>query len=138
MLWEGVLLVLFGILLLYQLILIAWERVGFIGSIEWMIGTIAYTIIPAKRDPNKQNKKWYEKGKLNVQGAFYNVESVSVITPDAEYHANKQDSKMILKLSKIALFSILFMPFSIITLYIARGIKNKKETQAKRPSSSQL
>ncbi len=103
-----------------------WEKVSFIGSIEWVIGTIASAIIPSKRDPNKSTKKWYQKGRLDVQGAFYNVESVSVVTPDENYHANKQDSKMIAKLSKIALASILFMPFNIVTLFLALGIKKKE------------
>jgi len=126
MLWDGTLMVLFGSLLVYLLVLIAWERVGFIGSIEWMIGTLAYALIPARRDPSRINKRWYEKGKLDVQGAFYSVESVSVVTPDADYHANRRDSKMIAKLSKIALASIIFMPFNIITLYIAIGIKKQE------------
>ncbi len=126
MLWGGTILVLLGTLLVYHLVLITWEKTGFLGSMEWMIGTIAYRLIPTRRDPGKQNSRWYEKGRLDVQSAFYNVESVDVITPDDDYRANNQDSKMIAKLSKIALFSILFMPFNLITLYLALDIKNRE------------
>jgi hypothetical protein len=124
--WGGTLMVLLGTLLVYHLVLVAWEKIGFIGSIEWMIGSIAYTIIPTRRDPRKQYSRWYEKGMLDVHSSFYNVESVDVITPDEDYHANKRDSRMIAKLSKIALFSILFMPFNVITLYMALSIKNRE------------
>jgi hypothetical protein len=134
MLWDGTLLVLFGTLLVYTLILLTWEKVGFIGSIEWAIGTIASTIVPSRRDPSKAGKKWYQRGKLDVQAAFYNVESISVITPDANYHTNKEDSKMLAKISKIALFSLIFMPFNIVTLFMSRGIK---KTEGPNPALKQ-
>jgi hypothetical protein len=114
-------------LVLYYLVMRGWEKIKFLGSIEWMIGTLGAALIPSKWQPEKlRNLKWYQKGQLDVQGSFYQVESVSVVTPDALYHAQLQDSHLIAKLTKISLFSILFLPFTVVTLLLARNIQKKE------------
>ena len=92
-----------------------------------MIGTITAALTPAQWQPESlRTLKWYQKGQLDVQGSFYQVESVSVITPDAAYHAGLQDSRLIAKLSKISLFSVIFIPFTVITLLLARDIQKRE------------
>jgi hypothetical protein len=104
-----------------------WEKIKFLGSIEWMIGTLGIALTPSKWQPESlRNLKGYQKGQLDVQGGFYQVESVSVVTPDATYHAQLQDSRLIAKLSKISLFSVIFLPFTVITLLLARDIQKKE------------
>jgi hypothetical protein len=125
--WNGTLLVLVVSLVLYYLVMRGWEKIKYLGSIEWMIGTLGAALTPARWQPESiRNLKWYQKGQLDVQGSFYKVESVSVVTPDASYHAQLQDSRLIAKLTKISLFSIIFLPFTVVTLLLARNIQKKE------------
>lgn len=103
--------------------MILWEKVGYVGTIEWMIGTIAATLIPQKRKEGFERQKWWERGKLDVKNAFYEAEWMSVLIPDEQYHKDLRDSKAIEKISKIALGSVLFFAFNIFTLVIALDIK---------------
>ena len=114
-------------LVLYYLVMRGWEKIKYLGSIEWMMGTLGAALTPARWQPESiRNLKWYQKGQLDVQGSFYQVESVSVVTPDASYHAQLQDSRLIAKLTKISLFSIIFLPFTVVTLLLARNIQKKE------------
>lgn len=61
-----------------------------------------------------------------MQGSFYQVESVSVVTPDASYHAQLKDSRLVAKLARISLFSVIFLPFTVVTLPLARSIQKKE------------
>jgi hypothetical protein len=125
--WTGTLLVLVVSLVLYYLVMRGWEKIKFIGSIEWMIGTLGAALIPSRWQPERiRSLKWYQKGQLDVQGSFYQVESVSVFTPDATYHARLQDSRLIARLTRISFFSIIFLPFTVVTLLLARNIQRKE------------
>ena len=125
--WTGTLLVLVVSLVLYYVVMRGWEKIKYLGSIEWMMGTLGAALTPSRWQPERlRNLKWYQKGQLDVQGSFYQVESVSVVTPDASYHAQLQDSRLIAKLTKISLFSIIFLPFTVVTLLLARNIQKKE------------
>ncbi|MCX6649833.1 MAG: hypothetical protein NTV61_10680 [Candidatus Bathyarchaeota archaeon] len=125
--WNGTLLVMVVSYVAYYLVMRGWEKVRFIGSIEWLMGTIGAAITPLKWQPESlRGLKWYQKGLLDVKGDFYEVESVSVITPDSTYHAQLRDSRLIAKLSKISLFSVIFIPFTVVTLLLARDIQKKE------------
>jgi hypothetical protein len=114
-------------LVLYYLVMRAWEKIKYLGSIEWAMGTLGAALTPSRLQPESLRKlKWYQKGQIDVQGSFYQVESVSVVTPDAAYHAQLQDSRLINKLAKISLFSIIFSPFTLVTLPLARSIQKKE------------
>ena len=133
LMWDGTLTALVATLLIFTLILTLWERFNYTGSLEWIMRTIGLNLIPAKGE-EEEKKKWYEKGDLNVEDSFYNVEWVSVVTPDDDYHAQLKDSKLISKLSKLSFFSIIFMPFNIITLIAARDIQKR---ESKNPALKQ-
>jgi hypothetical protein len=125
--WNGTLLVMLVTYVAYYLVMRGWEKVRFIGSIEWLMGTIGAAITPSNWQPESlRSLKWYQKGQLDVQGDFYQVESVSVITPNSTYHAQLRDSRLIAKLSKISLFSVIFIPFTVITLLLGRDIQKKE------------
>ncbi len=125
--WTGTLLVLVVSLVLYYLVMRAWEKIKYFGSIEWAMGTLGAVLTPSRWQPESIRKlKWYQKGQLDVQGSFYQVESVSVVTPDASYHAQLKDSRLVARLAKISLFSIIFFPFTLVTLPLARSIQKKE------------
>jgi len=125
--WTGTLLVMVISLVLYYVVMRGWEKIKFLGSIEWAMGTLGAALTPSRWRPQSlRNLKWYQKGQLDVQRSFYQVESVSVVTPDAQYHAQLQDSRLVTKLAKISLFSIIFLPFTVVTLPLARNIQKKE------------
>jgi hypothetical protein len=125
--WTGTLLVMVVSLVLYYVVMRGWEKIKYLGSIEWAMGTLGAALTPARWQPERiRNLKWYQKGQLDVQGGFYQVESVSVVTPDGQYHAQLQDSRLVARLAKISLFSIIFLPFTVVTLLLARSIQKKE------------
>ena len=112
-------------LLIFTLILNLWERYNYAGSLEWIMRTIGFNLIPSKKAEEKK-KKWYEKGDLNVKNDFYDVEWISVVTPDDDYHTQLKDSKMIATLSTLSFFSLIFMPFNIITWIAVKDIEKRE------------
>lgn len=99
----------------------AWEKIGYIGSLEWMIGTIASYLIPGKKADKA--KKWWERGQLDVEGAFYNAEWLNIIGDDETYHASLPESRLT---TKIGWLGFLFFPFSFVTY---KAAKNAAQTE---------
>ncbi len=125
LMWDGTLAILAITLAVFTLGMLLWERVDYVGCIEWIMRTIGINLIPS-RVTEETKQKWYEKGRLDTENSFYNVEFVSVVTPNADYHAKQKDSKIIAKISKACLFTVIFMPFNIFTLFAALDIKKKE------------
>ncbi|MFW9999684.1 MAG: hypothetical protein ACFE9Q_16050 [Candidatus Hodarchaeota archaeon] len=112
--WAGTFLTMAITFVIFHGILLLWERVKYIGSLEWTMGTIAAQIIPARK---VADQKWWQTGQLNVEEAFYNAEWLNVIEKDEIRHDRHADSIMTYKLS---FFGFLFFPISFITFLIAR------------------
>ena len=99
------------------------------------MGTIGYYIVPVEKPESLLMKKWYEKGDLAVQEAFYNAEWVNIVEETEEYHRSKRDSRIAL-IFAIAAFAVpLFIPFTAGWLFVAIRTfktegKNKKNTAA--------
>lgn len=110
----------------YHIILRLWEKARYIGSIEWCIASIAYTMIPLKRKSKGTGDKWYERGALDVDGAFYNPEWVDIVPEEEIPHDQLKESKMAFKLSLISLLSLIFFPAGIITFGLARSAKQSE------------
>ncbi|MFO8019041.1 MAG: heparan-alpha-glucosaminide N-acetyltransferase domain-containing protein [Promethearchaeia archaeon] len=107
--------------LAYQIIMKLWEKKRYIGSLEWALATIALNIIPAKRDTSGIKKKWWKKGALNVEGAFYNAEWLNIVEKNEINHKRMEESKFAYKLSLLAVCSIIFMPITIATYFLSKG-----------------
>lgn len=104
----------------YQIIMKLWEKKRYIGSLEWALGTIALNLIPGRRDI-KNRGKWWRKGALDVEGAFYNAEWLNIVKKDEIKHERMEESKFAYRLSLIAVCSIIFMPITIVTYFISKG-----------------
>ncbi len=111
--WAGTFLTMAITFLILHGILLAWERVKYVGSLEWVMGTIASQIIPTR----KVKGKWWQLGQLNVEEAFYNAEWLNVIEKDEIRHDKKADSMLTRKLAR---YGFLFFPISFITFIIVR------------------
>ena len=125
--WGGTFLGIGFSLLVYHLIMIGWEKKRYIGSIEWCIRTVAFNIVPARRESIETKKKWWERGELNVDDAFYNAEWLNVIEENELKHEELQESKFAFKLSLVSLCSLVFMPASFISFAIARNSQKMEQ-----------
>ncbi|NMC05064.1 MAG: hypothetical protein GYA24_07635 [Candidatus Lokiarchaeota archaeon] len=119
--WGGTFLTLALALALFHLIMIAWERVNYIGSIEWMIGTIAAYVIPGR----KNESPWYRKGELDVKNAFYDAGWLNVVEKVEIRHDNLEESKLAYFLSG---WGFLFPPLSIICLALSNSARKPEST----------
>jgi len=119
--WGFTLLLVAAVFAVYHAIMRLWEKVGYIGSLEWCILTIIYAIVPAKKTGRhgETRKSWWQKGKLDVCNAFYNPEWLDIVRKEEVDHANNVDSKLALKVALAGLASIIFMPVTFITLAVA-------------------
>ena len=80
-------------------------------------------------------KKWYEKGDLAVEQAFYNAEWVNIVEETEEYHQSKRDSRIVLIFAIAAFCVPLFVPFTVGWLFVTLRTfktegKNKKNVTA--------
>jgi hypothetical protein len=135
--WAGTFLVIIVTLLVYYLILIGWEKIKYVGSLEWMIRTIANSIVPLRRKRMDKNLKWWQRGQIDVDSIFYNPEWIDLIDPEEEkekneekFLAEKSDSKLALILSIVGFVTIIFNAISIFGLFVtirARKMEGKNK-----------
>lgn len=106
---------------MYHGIMLLWEKAGYVGTLEWAVGTIGYSLIPAKkaRQAGGPRKSWWQKGQLDVRGAFYNADWQNIVEQDQIDHARLQDSKLAFKFALIGLASVIFMPVTFVILRLA-------------------
>jgi hypothetical protein len=117
--WGPTMLVVGLSLLAFYLLTWAWEKIGYIGSLEWMLATIASYLIPGKK--TKSEQKWWERGRLNVEGAFYNAEWIDVVTQDEAYYEGQSESRLSYKLG---ILGFIFFPFSFVSYVLSKNVKN--------------
>ena len=134
-LWFGTLVQIVITFLIYHILMRLWEKVNYRGSLEWIIATIGYYIVPVKKSESMKAKKWYEKGDLAVEEAFYNAEWVNIVEETEGYHREKRDSRITMIFAVAAFCVPLFIPFTVGWLPVVlktRKIegKNKKNTVA--------
>ncbi|MHA2001882.1 MAG: heparan-alpha-glucosaminide N-acetyltransferase domain-containing protein [Promethearchaeota archaeon] len=120
--WGTTILIITFTLLTFHLLTLGWERIGYIGSPEYVIKTISALAIPGKK--SRANLKWWQKGKLNVQGAFYSAEWIDIVGLEDIDHARQSESRLSYKLGIIG---FLFVPFSLMAFLVAKkSIKSEK------------
>jgi hypothetical protein len=117
--WGGTFTTLLLALAMFHLIMIAWERANYIGSIEWMIGTIAAYVIPGR----KNESPWYRKGELDVKNAFYDAEWLNVVEKEEIHHDKMEESKLAYYLSG---WGFLFPPLSMVCLALSKSAEKQE------------
>ncbi len=141
--WYGVGLVLIFTYALYILILFGWEKIKYIGSLEWVIRTITNNVVPTRRNSFDPSVKWWQKGQIDVERTFYKANWIDFVEPtekkseipESSDLKQKDESKLALKLSIIGLASLIFILLNIVSLVIAIKArktegKNKQNTAA--------
>lgn len=135
--WGGTALVILLTLGLYSLINWGWEKIGYIGSLEWFIRTITNNLIPVRRARFGPEVKWWQKGQVDAETQFYNAEWIDIVErPEIDTESKDEivksrteltDSKLSLTLSLIGLFSIFFFVTSIFGLLIAINSRKRED-----------
>ena len=133
--WLGTFMQIGFTLLTYHVVMRLWEKVNYRGSLEWFMGTIGYYIVPVRKPESLRVKKWYEKGDLAVEQAFYNAEWVNIVEETDDYHRSKRDSRIAMIFAIAAFCVPLFLPFTVGWLFVTIRTfktegKNKKNVTA--------
>jgi len=140
--WAGTFLVILVSLAVFTLLLIGWEKIKYTGSLEWFIRTVTNNLVPARKKRFDPSVKWWQKGQVDVEGAFYNPEWIDLVDPAEEKAKDEQqflekqsESKLALILSIVGLVTIILNAASIFGLFVslrARKLegKNRKNTRA--------
>ncbi len=146
-LWFGMVVIMILTIAFYSLILWLWEKIGYIFSLEWFIRTMTNNIVPIRRQRFPVSTKWWQRGQINAQISFYNVDWVNLApTPSGAIDASstdaveaseldkkaiiasqmektkdltQRDSKLALTISIVGLCSVLFILVSIFGLILA-------------------
>ena len=118
-----ILAVLFTLLALYG-ILWVWEKLRYIGTLEWCYGAISLLIVPGKIQRKKSERKQYNREKLNFKNILDNedwigldpyLEQPTIENKYAYAKTNIRDSKIALYFSICSLF---FFPYAIFSLIV--------------------
>ncbi|MHA1221586.1 MAG: hypothetical protein ACTSQB_07620, partial [Candidatus Heimdallarchaeota archaeon] len=93
LLWFGMFVVIILTISIYSLILWGWEKIGYILSLEWFIRTIANNAVPLRRQRFPEDTKWWQRGLIDAQRNFYNVDWVNISsTPSSTIDDSSFDS----------------------------------------------
>jgi hypothetical protein len=98
------------------LLLKAWEKVGYIGGIEWMMASVAAMLGPNFRKTKgsqKEHARWWEHGKMEITNLFYHPRWIDIFPANEQYHTTMRDSKLSWKISLMGLFFGLFGFFAL-------------------------
>jgi hypothetical protein len=96
-------------------ILRLWQRVDFIGSLEWMIGELdAYILGTPKKNPEKM--PWYSWGARD-QTKMFKAEWINIFEENDNGGMELRDSKLAFKFSILGLFAF---PATIVALVTQR------------------
>ncbi|MCK5159860.1 MAG: hypothetical protein KAR08_11915 [Candidatus Heimdallarchaeota archaeon] len=134
--WGGTALVILLTLGFYSLINWLWEKIGYIGSMEWFIRTLTNNLVPVRRSRFGPEVKWWQKGQVDAETQFYNAEWIDIverpeIKPETKEEIVKsrtelRESKLSLTLSLVGLLSIFFFITSIFGLLIAINSRKRE------------
>lgn len=114
--WLTLVCVAIVVLVIHGLMLL-WEKVDYIGSLEWMIGTIsAYLLGVPKKSPQKM--PWYRWGARNQKEIFYDVEWINIFPETDNGGVEFRNSKLALK---FAALGFLLFPATILGLTLAKS-----------------
>ncbi|MBN1329761.1 MAG: hypothetical protein JXA54_09835 [Candidatus Heimdallarchaeota archaeon] len=135
--WGGTALIIVYTLGFYSLVLWGWEKIGYIGSLEWFIRTITNNVVPVRRQRFDKSVKWWQRGLIDVDKVFYNANWVNIhsqtISSTSSGMTSKNtteepreemiigqpkndESKLALIIALVGFLSVLFVLLSFIAL----------------------
>lgn len=126
--WTGTIAVIIFTLIVFYVLTLVWEKMGYFGSLEWIIGTVAAIIVSSKRKTTSTT--WWRMGQLDIDQVFYNAEWIHILPPPhPEGKAGESlgvfdESRFSLKCGILGFF---FVPFSIVAFRSALKLQKQQE-----------
>lgn len=119
--------VVIGVFITWSLVLRLWEKVHFIGGLEWFIGSFS-SVLLGKKKVSSSDEKMTQDPKmsspflqgLNTEKLLYQVQWVEIRTYEDIDHSHAEDSKLALCIAIIGLVIPVFAYFSIDILIDSR------------------
>ncbi|MGA1872086.1 MAG: heparan-alpha-glucosaminide N-acetyltransferase domain-containing protein [Thermoplasmatota archaeon] len=115
--WLPVLVMIPMTLLLWELVLRAWEKIEYAGGMEWCLAKVSEKLLPGRRDFTKGKRRWWQAARLDAREYLYRPEWLDVVKRSEVDHGNREDSRLALLLS---LGGIILVPISISALWVGR------------------
>ncbi|MBN1539551.1 MAG: DUF1624 domain-containing protein [Candidatus Thermoplasmatota archaeon] len=115
--WLPVLVMMPMTLLLWEMVLRAWEKVEYVGGMEWCIAKVAEKVLPGRRERTEGRRRWWQAARLDAKEYLYRPKWLNVVEKDGVDHKSKEESKLALSLSLGGLF---FLPLAPMSLWIGR------------------
>lgn len=132
--WTSLAVIGISILFIYG-VLRLWEKKDYIGSLEWMIGTIsAYLLgVPKK---SKEKVRWYRWGARDQKEIFYNVAWIDVFEKGDNGGDECRNSKLAFKFAIAGALGLIAFPATLIGLGLEKSSeklegKNKYNRRAR-------
>jgi hypothetical protein len=121
----GIWFLLIAILLMYWLLLWAWQHAHFAFGFEWFLSKVSNVIIPSKRKDAKSRDRspFWKAERLNVEKALVNPDWIDVIKEEHIPRDQLVDSKLSYKLGIIG---ILIAPISLVALGVSVTSRKKE------------
>jgi len=94
------LIIMAGIFITWSIIIWLWEKVDYIGGMEWFIAVLSNLILPKSKnnknyvEDDKKKKKWWKIERLNAEKYLINVNWINLKSADEVDHKKLNDSKL--------------------------------------------
>lgn len=121
--------------LIWQGLLLLWEKVSFIGGYEWLINVIAGFFIKSRRiretAEGTELYPWWKPKRLDAQAYLYDVDWINIIEKKEINHKEKTESIVALKVTAINLVFNIFIFFLPVTIFGLMVTMNARKTEGK-------
>jgi len=92
------LVILAGIFITWWFVMWLWEKVDYIGGMEWFIAVLTDLILPKNKNQKKngedEKKKWWKIDRLNAKNILINANWINLKSADEVDHKHFVDSKL--------------------------------------------
>ncbi|MGA1819930.1 MAG: heparan-alpha-glucosaminide N-acetyltransferase domain-containing protein [Thermoplasmatota archaeon] len=116
--WLPVLVMMPMTILLWEIVLRAWEKIEYVGGMEWMMAKVAEKLLPGRREGGAKKRRWWQAARLDAKEYLFKPEWMNIVDRKDVDHVGKEESKLALSLSLGGLF---FLPLSLGGLWIGRS-----------------
>ncbi|MBN2155317.1 MAG: hypothetical protein JW776_04690 [Candidatus Lokiarchaeota archaeon] len=132
--WYWTLAVLAITLLFFYGLTLLWEKIDYVGSLEWWMAMIGFLVLPGvlktfleKKKKGEFTKSWWKP--LSVQQTFYNAEWISFDEINKEQELDTIHREEARLSSILGWAGLIFFPFSCISLAITvKSLRTKKKS----------
>jgi len=131
MLWGKTFLSILITFVLYTIVLYLWGLVNYRFSFEWFMKSIGYILLPIRRVDALKEKRWWQKGDIDLKRVFHNADWVNIVKEDEIYHKAKRDSRISMLFSIFSLAIPIFFAFSLVTLPMSIRARKKEGVNKK-------